>query len=291
MVAEPILTHPTEPQLAQAVEENLFALFRAMAGLPGSALVEGDLLSYHLAPPSNPMFKGVWSNRLYPGEADRAIEDTIEWFKGRGAPFFFWWTGSATTPGDLGERLTAHGLLSMEAQMEGLAPGIKSTALGAPCMVADLNHMNEAALTQIPAGFNIEVVGDEPSLQQFKQVLVEGYEIPGPIADGWVQAALSFGLNATPWKMYLGRLNGEPVATNMLFCGGGVASIYGVAVIPSARGKGIGAAISLKPLLEARQQGYHHGVLFSTDMGLRTYERIGFRDTGARINRYLWRNG
>jgi ribosomal protein S18 acetylase RimI-like enzyme len=158
-------------------------------------------------------------------------------------------------------------------------------------MVADLNQMNEAALSQVPAGFTIEEVTDESSLQQFKQVLVEGYEIPSPIADGWVQAALGFGLGATPWKMYLGRLNGQPVASNMLFCGGGVASIYGVAVIPTARGKGIGAAISLKPLLEARQQGYRHGVLFSTDMGLRTYERIGFRDTGARINRYLWRNG
>lgn len=31
-------------------------------------------------------------------------------------------------------------------------------------------------------------------------------------------------------------------------------------------------------------------VLFSTEMGVRVYERIGFKLTNARINRYLWRN-
>lgn len=57
-----------------------------------------------------------------------------------------------------------------------------------------------------------------------------------------------------------------------------------------ARGQGIGGAITLKPLLEARDEGYRYGVLFSTEMGQSVYERIGFRATGTRINRYLWRN-
>jgi GNAT superfamily N-acetyltransferase len=66
--------------------------------------------------------------------------------------------------------------------------------------------------------------------------------------------------------------------------------VYAVATVPSARGKGIGAAITLKPLLEARELGYRYAVLFSTEMGVRVYERIGFKLTNARINRYLWRN-
>jgi GNAT superfamily N-acetyltransferase len=91
--------------------------------------------------------------------------------------------------------------------------------------------------------------------------------------------------------MFVGRLDGRTVATNMLFCGGGVASVYAVATVEDARGKGIGGAITLAPLLEARSQGYRHAVLFSTEMGVRPYERIGFRTTQARINRYLWRAG
>jgi ribosomal protein S18 acetylase RimI-like enzyme len=90
--------------------------------------------------------------------------------------------------------------------------------------------------------------------------------------------------------LFVGYLNKEPVATNLLFNGAGVASIYAIATVPSARGKGIGAAITLKPLLEAREQGYQYAVLFSTEMGIHVYKRIGFRLTDIRINRYLWRN-
>jgi GNAT superfamily N-acetyltransferase len=135
-------------------------------------------------------------------------------------------------------------------------------------------------------------VQDEKDLQDFKQVLIDGYDIPPLMAEGWAQAALGFGIGKTPWRMVLGRLNGEPVASHIVFNGAGVVGVYGIAVVPSARGKGIGAALTLKPLLEARDNaGYNYAVLFSTEMGSPVYQRIGFRMTDIRINRYLWRNG
>jgi GNAT superfamily N-acetyltransferase len=103
----------------------------------------------------------------------------------------------------------------------------------------------------------------------------------------WVDATLNIGIGSTPWRMFVGYLDGEPVATNMLFNGAGVASVYAVATVPTARGKGIGGTITLKPLLLARERGYRYGVLFSSEMGVSVYERIGFRLTTARINRYL----
>ena len=290
MTIEPVLSDATDEQLAAAVEENLFALFRAMAGALGGEIVEGEGLSHHLAFPTNPMYKGAWRTRLSAADADEAIDHTVTWFKERGAPFFFWWTGPSTQPADLGLRLAAHGLIDMAEQAEQLALGIHSTALGAPCMVADLRQMNETVLSRVPPGFTLEVVQDEAGLAGFKQVLIEGYDIPPQVADGWAQAAMRLGIGNTPWRMYLGRLDGEPVATNMLFNGGGAAGIFGVATTPAARGKGIGAAISLHPLLEAREMGYRYGALFATDMAVRVYERIGFRQTGQRLNRYLWRN-
>lgn len=291
MTTSLILTNPSSAELEAAVEENLFALFQAMAAtLPGSELVESDKLSYHLSFPSNPMFKGVWQTRLSPDEVDEAIEQTLAWFKARNAPFLFWWTGPGTEPDDLGERLMTRGLLSMEGQMAELAPGIKQTALGAPGMVADLSQMNEAVLSQVPSGFIIKTVQDEAALLDFKRVFIESYEIPEWAAQAWVDATLKAGIGQTPWKMYVGYLNGEAVATNMLFNGGGVASVYAVATVPAVRGQGIGGAITLKPLLEARELGYRYAVLFSTEMGVHVYERIGFKLTNARINRYLWRN-
>jgi hypothetical protein len=58
---------------------------------------------------------------------------------------------------------------------------------------------------------------------------------------------------------------------------------------PPASRRG-GGAITLKPLLAAREMGYRPAVLFATEMGVSAYERLGFRQTGARIDRYLWRN-
>ena len=290
MNAETMLTNPSQAELAAAIEENLFDLFRAMTVLPGSEIEENDKLSRHLAFPSNPMFKGVWRTRLAAHKADEAIDETLAWFKSRRAPFLFWWTGPGTTPEDLGERLAARGVISMEGQRQELAPGIKSTAWGAPGMVANLQDMNEAALTQVPPGFTIEKVRNEAMLEDFKRVFVESYEIPAWAGQAWVDATRQLGIGRTPWQMYVGYLDGQPAATTMLFNGGGVASVYAVGTVPAARGQGIGGAITLKPLLEARQTGYHYGVLFATEMGIHTYQRIGFRLCDARINRYLWRN-
>jgi GNAT superfamily N-acetyltransferase len=261
------------------------------AVLPGSEIEENGRGGRHLAPPFNPMFKGAWATRLAAGEADAAIEETIEWFRRREAPFFFWWTGPDSTPDDLGQRLAARGMLPFERQVAELAPGIRSTDIGAPGMVADLQQMNEAVLERTPAGFTIEEVQDRAALLEFKQVMIDGYSMPPAVAEGWVEAAERVGIGRTPWQMYLGRLGGRPVATNMVMNGAGVAGLYGVAVSPEARGRGIGAAISLKPLLDARDQGYRHAVLFGTDMAVPVYERIGFRQIPVRINRFLWRNG
>jgi ribosomal protein S18 acetylase RimI-like enzyme len=281
---------PTD--LAHAVEENLYDLFRAMAqGLSGGELDERDEFSRHHSFPTNPMFKGVWRSRLAPGQVDDAIDDTIAWFKARQAPFFFWWTGASTTPADLGDRLQARGLLDMAEQQSALAPGIRQTELGAPCMAADLHRMNETALATVPPGFRIEEVATEAALLDFKRVFVESYEIPEWAGQAWVDATQAIGIGHTPWRMFVGYLAGQPVATTMLFNGAGVASVYAVATAPAARGRGIGGAITLKPLLEARDEGYRHGVLFSTEMGQSVYKRIGFRATGTRLNRYLWRNG
>ena len=69
-----------------------------------------------------------------------------------------------------------------------------------------------------------------------------------------------------------------------------VASVDAVATVPSARGKGIGATITIKLLLDAREDGYIYAVLFSTEMRKSVYQRIGFRMIDVSINRYLWRN-
>src|SRR5690349_2118237 len=131
METDPILKNATTDQLGLAVQENLFALFRAMAALPGSKLEETDILSRHLTFPSNPMYKGVWNAHLPAEDVEQHIRETIGWFKSHQAPFFFWWTGPGTAPDDLAPRLLSHGLIDLEGQTQEMAPGIKSSDIGA----------------------------------------------------------------------------------------------------------------------------------------------------------------
>jgi ribosomal protein S18 acetylase RimI-like enzyme len=293
MTSASLLRNATDRELGLAVFENLYDLFRAMAkNLPDGQLIESEPLSRHITFPTNPMFKGVWNTHLSESDVDAAIDDTIAWFKEQDAPYFFWWTGGNTSPADLGQRLAKRGLISMEEQTRELAKGILSTEQGAPCMVAELDKLNETMLEQTPKNFVIKEIANENELYDFKKVFVETYEIPEWAGQAWVDATLAIGIGKAPWKLFVGYLNNEPVATNLLFNGGGVASVYAIATISAARGKGIGAAITLKPLLEARdQKGYKYAVLFSTEMGIPVYKRIGFRMTDVHINRYLWRNG
>ena len=51
-----------------------------------------------------------------------------------------------------------------------------------------------------------------------------------------------------------------------------------VATVPDARGRGIGTAITLHPLGEARALGYRAGILQSTPAATHLYRRLGFRE-------------
>jgi ribosomal protein S18 acetylase RimI-like enzyme len=248
-----------------------------MAQLPGGELDESATLSRHHAFPINPMFKGAWQPRLDAADADAAIADTIAWFQARHAPFFFWWVDAAAQPADLSQRLAAHGFAAWEEN--------------APGMAAPLADLRYDLMNRVPAGFVMERVTDEAGLLDFKTAFVAGMEIPDWAGQAWVEATLAVGIDAAPWRCYVGRLDGRPVASNMLFCGAGVASVFGVATDPAARGQGIGTAITLIAYQDAYAAGYTHGVLFATELGATIYRHMGFRDVGAGISRYLWRAG
>jgi GNAT superfamily N-acetyltransferase len=272
--AEPLLD-PTEDQLAAAVAANLFDLFREMGRLPGAAIEERPSLSRHLAAPFNPMFKGVWQSRLADQEADDAIAESVAWFRQREAPFAFWWLDPQTAPADMAARLQAHGFAPWEEH--------------APGMAASLAELDYARMSRVPEGYAQERVTDERGLRDFKEAFIAGFGVPDWAAQAWVDATEAFGIEQAPWRCYVGRLHGKPVASNMLFNGAGVASVFGVATAPEARGQGIGAAITLIAYDDARQLGYRHGVLFGTDLGVPVYRRIGFRPVDAALSRYLWR--
>jgi len=92
---------------------------------------------------------------------------------------------------------------------------------------------------------------------------------------------------AEPVYEYLGWLGETPVATTTLFLVDDVAGIYNVATLPEARGRGIGAVMTVHALRRAQALGARAAIVLSTPMGERIYQRLGFVER-CRVGQYLW---
>lgn len=271
MSTKNILINPTETEIASAVHENLYALFRSMQAISNSALAETDNLGLHFAPLSNPMFMGAWKTRFSSDNVEEQIDEVLLWFKQHNAPSFFWWTDNQTQPVNLVEYL--------------MKRGFDGNVEGDPGMAVNLHEINENL--EMPKNLSVVPVKDKKGLTDWSNVFAEAYESPVAAGQAWVDATLSTSSGNIPWQLFVGYIDQQPVSISILFNGAGVSGIYGVGTIPTQRNKGIGAAMTLIPLLEARKQGYHFGILFSSRMGYSVYKRLGFYEVENKIGLYM----
>lgn len=126
-----------------------------------------------------------------------------------------------------------------------------------------------------PDGLVVEPVEEE--------VLWEVGELPYHGAES--AARLFAATRARPYRVwhFVARLEGRVVGQSVLNLTDGplgVAGIYSVGVIPAARGRGIGTAVSLAPCLLAREIGCRHALLNSTQLGEPVYRKLGFETIG-----------
>ena len=219
------------------------------------------------------MFAGAMRVDLPESTVDGAIERAVAGWKVAGVPYAFWWTGPETRPANLGERLQAHGFAPWDVD--------------APGMAVEIDRVPASA--NLPEGLRIVEVSTDDELLDWKAAFVPGFEVPEFAGQAWVDATRQIGIEAARWRLLTAYLDEQPVAVAGVIGTAGVASVFAVATVPEARGKGIGGAITEAGLRRLRVDGYRWGVLFSTEMGLPVYERLGFR-TYCTISRYLWRN-
>jgi ribosomal protein S18 acetylase RimI-like enzyme len=142
--------------------------------------------------------------------------------------------------------------------------------------------------TRVPSALAIEQVGDLDSLEQWCCTVVRGFGWPMRMADAMarIEADLGAGQNGQR-RLFIGYLRGEPVATALVFLGAGVAGLYAVATLPKARRQGIGRAMTLRALLDARAKGYRIGTLHASSMGFGMYVGQGFK-VYCQLGRYIW---
>lgn len=261
----------TDTDMIRAIEENGAEFLLAMGRAAGAE--EHRTPAIHWIIGSSPIdyHNCVVRADLTPDTADAAIASSILRFEAHRVPGT-WHVGPSMQPQDLPERLRRHGFVEGEADIG---------------MAVDLGAISEAG--PVPESFAIERVVDEGGLAAWTSVLARGFGA-GEIEATWVgEVYRRIGLSdEVPWRHFLGRLSGEPVATASLFVGAGAAGVYFVSTLPSARRQGIGAAITHAALRAGQELGQRLGVLGASGAGYPVYRRMGFREL-CRIRLYEWR--
>ena len=86
---------------------------------------------------------------------------------------------------------------------------------------------------------------------------------------------------ADPSFTYLARLDGEPAASVVSQDHAGDCSIWLVATIPAARGRGLAAGLMRRALADGKARGCDVTTLQATALGRPIYERLGYRSLGT----------
>jgi ribosomal protein S18 acetylase RimI-like enzyme len=86
---------------------------------------------------------------------------------------------------------------------------------------------------------------------------------------------------ADPVFTYVARLDGEPVASVVSHDHGGDCSIWWVATLPEARGRGLAPGLMRRALADGRDRGSEITTLQATKLGRPVYEALGYHGFGA----------
>src|SRR5579864_1748440 len=260
-------------RLVSAVENNVWALFRTMGRLPGSDFVDTDRLCSHYSPFPSPMFCGAWSTCDCADRVDSRIADVVSLFRSKGAEYFFWWTGTRGSTSHLKAALLDHGFI----------PDIEA----APLMAAHIDRLAVASRSR--SDLVIRIAQSDIELEEWRDAFCAAFGTPKAAGQAWTDATRAgTAAGRPPWTLHVGYFQNQPVATSMVFSEGDVAGVYCIGTVPSARGRGFGAAMTTRPLVHARQKRPAVAVLYSTQAGYSLYRRLGFADLNSTVSRYLW---
>jgi len=205
-------------------------------------------------------FNAVCRARLTPPGAEAAISEAVGWFTRAGRPFS-WWVGPADTPSNLGALLESGGRLEPS-----------ETELA---MALDLTGLETGNST--PRGLDIQPVTTAAQVRAFAEINAANWSPPDPWVLHFYEVATPVLLaRDSPIRLYLGYLDGAPVATAELTTSAGVVGLYNVATLEAYRRRGIGSAMTLRPLLDAARDGRRTAVLQAAPDGVGVYRRIGF---------------
>jgi len=225
-------------ELAAENEAELLAYLGTAAGATSHRSAD---LTWVVTGVNNENYNGVvWTN-LSPASADNQVQALVEQFRFQGLPAV-WRIDATSEPADLSQRLSALGCAPVPDDL---------------CMGAQLPNLARE-MSRFP-GLSVDRVTSSAELREWFDVWIETSGEPRN-PRGLLYDSLGFGLR-NPLHHYLARIDGEPAGVAELFMGQRSAGLYSLSVAPSFRGRGIGTALTLTPLLFARTLGDDVGVV------------------------------
>ena len=239
---------------------------------PSVELSVGRYLTWLVTNMPNHFMNLVVCTDLPSDGVDELIKSALWHFKSLNIQKLSWLVDQEVSAVEIRNHLLANGLTFRESY--------------ATEMAVDLDVLPQAP--SLPDGLQIVQVEDDTLLRKWIHTASVGFGVPPEVEDIWFDF-FNYVACGLPFRTYIALLNNKAVGTSQLFTSAGVAGIYNVSAIPEARGMGVGSAITLAPLLEARKLGYKVGVLQSSQMGYKVYRRLGFQDFG-KLSVFLWEN-
>jgi GNAT superfamily N-acetyltransferase len=268
-----ILTELSGTELVKsAIKANWEAYHYCLAQSPNVELSIGRYLTWLMTDLPDHFMNLVVCNQLPPEGVDDMVESTLSQFRSMDIKRLSWMTQIDVPSVEINKSLLAHGLKFRESF--------------ATEMAIDLSRLPEDQ--PIRPGLRIIPVDNGYTLRQWIHTASIGFRISETFEQIWHDFFVDVVSNPQ-YRTYLALLDGRPVGTSQLFISEGVVGIYNVTCIPEMRGQGIGSAITLAPLFEAREMGYQIGVLQASKQGYNVYRRLGFQDFG-KLSLYLWEN-
>jgi ribosomal protein S18 acetylase RimI-like enzyme len=254
-----------------AIDANFLEYWRTVCRhLPTAELHDGpDAVWFVTGIPFFP-FNQVLRATFRPEAADARIDALLAQLHARRVPFC-WNVPPTSRPADLAARLDAR-------QHE--------RTNDMPAMTLDLARPLDGPAP--PERLAVTRVRDAAGLGQWATAYRDAFGLPQAFVDalGGAYAGIGFADDA-PFRHYVGLLDGEPVACSTVFFHDGVAALWHIATLPAHRRRGIGAALTVAPLRDARELGCRTAALFASEMGAPLYERLGFRER-FRLIQFGW---
>lgn len=244
--------------LIQAIEDNAAELLLRMGTAGGGVRRDDEKVRWTIGGSPLDYHNAVVAANLTAEDVDAVIAESLDLMKAHKVPGT-WHVGPLMRPDDLGERLLKAGFTYDGRE---------------PAMAVEIARMPKE--TPKP-GLEITRISTDDELAVWADTLGQGFG-EGPVEAEWVAEIYRREGYDDPWRHYLARLDGKPVATATIFLTEDVAGVYFVMTVPEARRQGIGAAITRYAVQDGSER---YAVLEASSAGQSVYASLGFEEVGG----------